>query len=542
VRALGASPRDMRNSIAVLVALLATQPSNRLTAQSLSPRDSALHALNRLAYGPRPGDVDRVAAMGTRKWIDQQLDPDHLDDRVLAERERAFTLLGLSRDDLARTYLDAQRARRERQRNAGADSTMHQGPDAADQTPEALRARRLAGQLQELAVVRAAMSARQLDEVMVDFWTNHFNVFLGKGADRFLLPDYIEHVIRPHALGKFEDLLVATAQSPAMMFYLDNWQSVTPGARPPQFARIAARRPDLANRMPQGINENYARELMELHTLGVDGGYTQADVIAVARILTGWSIARPQQGGAFEYHDWAHDGGMKVVLGDTFPAGHGQDEGMRLLRLLAHEHATMHHVSHQLCARFVADDPPDGCVDDAVAAWQRTDGDIREVLRAIFHGPDFWAPQNVANKVKTPLEFVVSAVRATGADPDTTPRLAQVVARLGEPLYLHVAPDGYPERQDDWVNSGALLARMNASVGLASGKLPGVTVGLDTLIPATSDVRALLDAIDRRLLGGAMSAHTRSVIEHQLADVADPVARRNLGVGLALGGPEFQKQ
>jgi len=281
---------------------------------------------------------------------------------------------------------------------------------------------------------------------------------------------------------------------------------------------------------------------MELHTLGVDGGYTQEDVIAVARIFSGWSIERPQQGGGFAYHDWAHDGGMKVVLSDTFPAGHGQDEGLRLLHRLAHAHATMHHVSHQLCARFVADDPPDGCVDDAVAVWQRTDGDIREVLRAIFHGPDFWAPQNVTNKVKTPLEFVVSAVRATGADPDTTARLAQVVARLGEPLYQHVAPDGYPERQDDWVNSGALLARMNASVGLAAGRLPGVAVALDTLIPATGDAQALLDAIDRRLLGGAMSAHTRSVIDQQLADVADPVARRNLAIGLALGGPEFQRQ
>jgi uncharacterized protein (DUF1800 family) len=486
--------------------------------------------------------MDRVAAMGTLKWIDQQLDPDHIDNHALAERERTFTLLDLSRDDLARTYLDAQRARRERQRAAGADSTMRQGADIADQTPEALRARRLAGQLQQLAVVRAAVSERQLEEVMVDFWTNHFNVFFGKGADRFLLPDYIEHVIRPHALGKFEDLLVATAQSPAMMFYLDNWQSVTPGSRPPQFARAAARRPEIAARMPQGINENYARELMELHTLGVDGGYTQGDVIAVARMLTGWSIARPQQGGAFAYHDWAHDGGVKVVLGDTFPAGHGQDEGLRLLHVLAHEHATMHHVSHQLCARFVADDPPDGCVDDAVAAWQRSDGDIRAVLRAIFHGPDFWAPQNVANKVKTPLEFVVSAVRATGAEPDTTLRLAQVVARLGEPLYQHVAPDGYPERQDDWVNSGALLARMNAAVGLASGRLPGVSVALDTIIPATGSADQLLDAIDRRLLGGAMSSHTRTVIEQQLADMTDPAARRNLAIGLALGGPEFQKQ
>jgi uncharacterized protein (DUF1800 family) len=530
--------------VAALVMSLAAQPSSPLAAQSLSPRDSALHALNRLAYGPRPGDVDRVAAMGTLRWIDQQLAPDRLDDHALALRERGFPLLAMSRDDLARAYLDAQRARRERQRDAGADSTMRPGlnADATDQTPAALRARRLAGELQQLAVMRAAVSERQLQEVMVDFWSNHFNVFFGKGADRFLLPDYIEHVIRPHALGKFEDLLVATARSSAMMFYLDNWQSVAPGSQPPQFARALVRRPELAARMPQGINENYARELLELHTVGVDGGYTQADVIAVARILTGWGIERPQQGGAFAYHDWAHDRGAKVALGDTFPAGHGEDEGMRLLHLLARAHATMHHVAHQLCARFVADDPPDGCVDDAVAAWQRSDGDIRAVLHAIFHGPDFWAPQNVANKVKTPLEFVVSAVRATGADPDTTLRLAQVVARLGEPLYLHVAPDGYPERQDDWVNSGALLARMNASVGLAAGRLPGVTVALDTLVPPSLDVAALLDAIDRRMLGGAMSAHTRAVITQQLADVADPVARRNLAIGLALGGPEFQKQ
>src|SRR5260370_34107350 len=190
--------------------------------------------------------------------------------------------------------------------------------------------------------------------------------------------------------------------------------------------------------------------------------------MGVGCVVAGWSIGGGEEGGAFDYHDWAHDRGMKVVLRDTFPAGHGQDEGLRLLHRLAHEHATMHHVSRQLCARLVADDPPDGCVDDAVAAWQRSDGDIRAVLHAIFHGPAFWAPQHVANKVKTPLEFVVSAIRATGADPDTTPRLAQVVAVLGPPLYLHVPPDGYPDRQDAWLHCGALLARMNAAPGLAA--------------------------------------------------------------------------
>jgi len=218
------------------------------------------------------------------------------------------------------------------------------------------------------------------------------------------------------------------------------------------------------------------------------------------------------------------------------------DEGIRLLKLLAHEHATMHHVSRKLCARFVADEPPDGCVDAAVEAWHRTGGDIRAVLRAIFTSPDFWAPQAVRAKVKTPLEFVVSAVRATGAEPDDSPRLAQVVARLGQPLYLQAAPTGYPETQADWVNSGALLGRMNAAVALAAGRLPGVTTNLDAVIPLTADRAQLTDMVNDRLLGGAMTAHTRTVILEQLADVSDPVQARALAVGLALGGPEFQRQ
>jgi len=295
-------------------------------------------------------------------------------------------------------------------------------------------------------------------------------------------------------------------------------------------------------RVPTGINENYARELLELHTLGVDGGYTQEDVINVARIFTGWSIEPPRQGGDFQFHDWAHDEGEKEVLGVTFPAGHGMDEGARLLKMLANHPATMHHVSRKLCQRFVNDEPPDGCVDDAVAAWRRSGGDLREVLHAIFNGPDFWAPQNTRAKVKTPLEFVVSALRAVGADPDTTPRLAQVVARLGEPLYLHVAPDGYPEREDAWVNSGALLDRMNAGVALAAGTLPGVTVSLDSLIPATGDAEQLILQVNDKILDGTMTENTKDVIRRQTSDIGDPVAARALAVGLAVGGPEFQRQ
>jgi len=517
---------------------------------ALTPHDSALHALNRLAYGPRPGEVDAVAAGGVMKWIDHQLSPDQLDDRLVAERATTFRVLRYDPGDLARLYAAATKERRERQQG-GKEQQM---------------GGRLAGEVEQLAVVRAALSGRQLYEVMVDFWANHFNVFFGKGADRVLAPSYIEETLRPRAFGKFADLLIAAARSPAMLFYLDNWESVAPGSTPPALTRprlrarpwfgrgryvpAFSREPAQADsqrqraleRMPQGINENYARELLELHTLGVDGGYTQQDVIEVARIFTGWSIKRPQQGGGFEFHDWAHDYSQKTVLGVRFPAGHRMDEGVRLLKLLASLPATMHHVSRKLCQRFVNDEPPDGCVDDAVAAWKRSSGDMREVVRAIVRGPDFWAPENIRAKVKTPLEFVVSAVRAVGGDPDTTPRLAQVVARLGQPLYRHVAPDGYPEREEAWVNSGALLDRMNVAIALAAGRLPGVTVALDAVAPATADAEQLIAALNDGILGGTMSGNTRRVIREQLADAPDPVAARALAVGLTLGGPEFQRQ
>ncbi len=544
----------------LLLGLALTAAGLAAQQPALTPRDSALHVLNRLAYGPGPGQVERVASEGVMHWVERQLSPEQIDDGALARRERGFRILDYDRGDLADMYAEMQRDRRER---------IQRGDTAAgkaDSAPVAQRGRRLAQQFEELAVVRAASSERQLYEIMVDFWFNHFNVYAAKGADRFLTPDYLEHVIRPRALGKFEDLLIATAESPAMLFYLDNWESVAPGSMPPNAMRARVRpffgrRPGLfgpppvrdpaqrdsarqraAQRMPKGINENYARELLELHTLGVDGGYTQHDVIEVARIFTGWSIKQPQQGGDFEFHDWAHDAAEKTVLGIRFPEGHGKDEGVRLLRLLANHPATMHHVSSKLCQRFVNDTPPDGCIDDAVAAWKRSNGDIREVLRAIFSGPDFWAPGNLRAKVKTPLEFVVSAVRALAIEPDTSPRLAQVVARLGQPLFLHVAPDGYPEMQAAWVNSGALLDRMNTAVALAAGKMPGVVVSLDSLVVATTDPEQLVTAVDREVLSGTLSPNTKRVIAHQVADIGDPIQARALAVGLALGGPEFQRQ
>ena len=509
--------------------------------QSLTPRDSAFHALNRLAYGARPGEADSVARRGVMKWIERQLDADHISDARLAEHERQFKILDYDRADLAGRYRDATRERQRLQREAAATGDSTRMRDARPMQ----EFRELGGQLQQLAIVRAALSERQLREVMVDFWTNHFNVFVGKGADRFLLPSYIEETIRPRALGRFEDLLIATAESPAMLFYLDNAQSVAPGSTPPAQRRpvfmfrrrfgmneMPEERRQRLQRRPTGINENYARELLELHTLGVDGGYTQQDIIEVARIFTGWSIEPPDRGSGFVFRDWAHDNGTKHVFGLTFDAD-GKDEGIKLLKLLANEHATMRHVSAKLCARFVADEPPDGCVDAAVAAWQKTHGDIRAVLRAIFTSPDFWSAQAVRSKVKTPVEFVVSAVRATGVEPDDTPRLAQLVARLGEPLYQQPAPTGYAETEAHWVNSGALLARMNAAMMLAKDCAS---------IPNIDDHAQLVDVIDQKLLAGTMSAHTKSVILEQLTDIHDPEQARVMAVGLALGGPDFQRQ
>ncbi len=519
----------MRSTI-LLAAGLVTASHPAAAQLQLTPRDSALHALNRLAYGPAPGQLDSLARGGVMRWIDGQLAAP-VPDPSLVRLEGRFDLLKQSPAELAELF---QQARRER--SASADTTM----SAAPLTPTQRNLRRLLVESGQLAVARATVADHQLAEVMTDFWVNHFNVFAGKGIDRYLLPSYVEQTIRPRALGRFRDLLIATAESPAMLFYLDNALSVAPGAVPPGRGRAMA---GIAPpRRPNGINENYARELLELHTLGVDGGYTQHDVVDVARILTGWGIERPLQGGGFRFNQWAHDTGPKVVLGVTYPAGHGQDEGLRLLDLLSRSSATIHHVSGQLCARFVSDTHSDGCEDAAVAAWKRTDGDIREVLRAIFTAPDFWAPAVVGSKVKTPLEFVVSAARVLAAQPDTTPRLAQVVGRLGQPLYLQSSPAGYPERQDAWVNSGALLSRMNTAVAMADGRLAGLTVNLDVIAPVGLAPDSLLVLLDRRVLGGGMTANTRAVLRGEILSAPDPATARARAVGLTLGSPEFQRQ
>ena len=349
-------------------------------------------------------------------------------------------------------------------------------------------------ELMQAKLLREIESDRQLEEVLTDFWFNHFNVFLGKGQVREYITEYERDAIRPHVLGNFRELLGATAHSSAMLFYLDNWQSSTPNApslltpemqrrlnsprvTPSQKQQLMSRLEQAKKQAPKGLNENYARELMELHTLGVNGGYTQKDVQEVARAFTGWTIDKPQQGGGFVFRPQMHDTGEKTILGVSFKAGGGQDEGERVLDMLAKHPSTAHHIAFQLAQRFVADEPPAALVDRAAKRFLDTKGDLREVVKTIVTSPEFFADDAYRAKVKTPLEFVVSAVRSTGATVVNAQPLVAQLRNLGMPLYGCVPPTGYSMTADAWVNTGSLLSRMNFALQLVSGQMPPGPIG-----------------------------------------------------------------
>lgn len=485
----------------------------------VTSRDSARHVLQRLAWGPRPGEVERVMAMGSQAWIDRQLSvPGPGDPRRLAS-ERGRISLRTTTPDLLEMLASA-RARADTGRQIRSASN-----------PQGLRgAQTLRAVLIDyagLTLARQVESEHQLAEVLVDFWANHFNVFLQKGLDRALFRDHIEQAIRPHIFGRFEELLVATATSPAMLFYLDNTRSVT-------------ERPSRPGAMNRGLNENYARELMELHTLGVEGGYTQQDVVAVARALTGWGI--DPRLGTFRFAERAHDRGAKQILGTTFGPGGGEAEGRQVLHLLSTQPATMHHLSGKLCARLVADDPPPACVAAAMEAWRSTDGTLRDVVRAIVSTDAFWAEASAPTKFKSPQEFAVSALRALAIDPARAARLVPELERLGQPLFQQSAPTGWPERASEWVSTSALLARMNFATALAQGRIDGLRVDRATLRRFPTESAPLIAMLDRELLGGSMSVTTRRTIEAQLATTEEPTIARELAIGLTLGSPEFQRQ
>ncbi len=464
---------------AVSLCLLATP------AFAASERDPVTHALNRLSFGARPGDVERVAATGVERWIEQQLHPESIPDTALEARLERFETLRMSNADLMRTfYRPIVEARRD-----------------ADKDEELMRqlrrqSQRVVGELSAQRIIRAVTSERQLNEVMVDFWMNHFNVFAGKGIDRFLLTSYERDTIRPNLWGHFDDLVLATAKSPAMLFYLDNARSLR-----------------------GKINENYARELMELHTLGVDGGYTQKDVTELARLLTGWSIRRPQEGALeFVFRSAQHDRDAKSVLGTALRTGGGMEEGERIIRMLANHPATAHHIAYKLAQRFVADDPPKALVDRVAKRFLETKGDLRETVKAVITSPEFNDPKVYRAKVKSPFEYVVSAIRAVGGSVENPIPLARELQKQGEPLYFAQPPTGYDDTADAWVNSGALLNRLNFALALTSNRMPGIHVTL----PA--DPFAIVE----------LSAATRKTI----GEISD---RARLA-GLVLGSPEFQRQ
>jgi uncharacterized protein (DUF1800 family) len=553
-----------------------TTSLDRAFASRLAQNDAAVvHLLNRATFGVRRTDVDEVRRTGIVAFLDRQLHPEQIDDGALQRRLAAFETLNLTSQQIAEQYYQpAQQLRRKRQMEAqGAAGpaggalaqvgparagTAPAPPSAADQ--ELFRKERVV--LQELSgqkILRAVYSERQLQEVLVEFWFNHFNVFAGKGADRGLLTAYERDVIRPRVFGKFRDLLGATAESPAMLFFLDNWMSVDPngphaiggavGARhavplPPQGrGAIQPRRGGGAAGMPRvaapptkparGLNENYARELMELHTLGVDSGYTQKDVVEVARCFTGWTIAQPRDGGDFTFDPRQHDPGQKTVLGHVIRAGGGRDDGDQVLDVLAHDPHTAHFVATKLTRRFVADDPPAALVERVARRFRETDGDLREVYRTIFMSDEFWSAEAFASKVKTPLEFVASALRATSAQIDDATSSVQALRSLGMPPYFCQPPTGYADRSNGWVNTGALLNRVNFALALVDSRLPGVRVDLAALA-GSPDLAAARSQLLRQLLDTNVSPATLATL-NKASTVPQLVA-------LALGAPEFQKK
>ncbi len=637
-------------------------------ANQMDEHKRVVHALNRLTFGPRPGDIERVSAIGLEKWIDQQLHPEKIDDTPLDARLAQFPTLRMSTEQIVENFpppeiiraiangkasmpsdrvqhaiyeaqLERFQEKQERKQqvvpasanmsastNNMADATTGQALtdeeiarrnddrlanlnlDSILSTPSDQRVKAILAmpaedqialvaslkgpkrnelmeglnprdretvialnypmqavdqELVEAKLLRAIYSERQLQEVMTDFWMNHFNVFIGKEADRYLMTSYERDVIRPRALGKFEDLLVATAHSPAMLFYLDNWLSVGPNSDAAngvgkRFNDNWRRRAKHNGPVKQakgkrnGLNENYGREIMELQTLGVNGGYTQKDVTEVARVLTGWTLKPPKDGRGFTFDERRHEPGDKVVLGHRIKPN-GEKEGLEVLHLLAHHPSTAKFVCTKLAMRFVSDNPPPALVDRMAQTFLKKDGDIREVLKTMLHSPEFWSPDAYRAKVKTPLEFVVSAARASGAQIDNAAPLARQLQTMGMPLYGMQPPTGYSMKADAWVNSSALLGRMNFALALTAGKFKGAQVDTDELLgsnPPLDPVQAQA-VLENTLLAGDVSKQTHDTIAARLPDpkiaqrkLDDPAHPPNVRViaGLILGSPEFQRR
>ncbi|ATB50464.1 DUF1800 domain-containing protein [Corallococcus macrosporus] len=515
----------------------AVVPPAPVAARAAFDEARAVHVLRRLAFGPSARSLEDLRRQGVEGWVASQLSrPGAPLPPELEAKLQALPSLTMSMAELVREY-----------------PPKRQREQALLDGREPRRPARIGLEQSAAKLLRAVESPNQLEEVLVDFWFNHFNVSADKGAARWMVTAYERDAIRPNVFGSFRELLGATARHPAMLFYLDNWRSVRDGM-PERLSREALAEEDEAPEPAEpkpGLNENYARELLELHTLGVEGGYTQQDVREVARCFTGWSIRQPRKAPGFFFRRRAHDADDKQVLGQRVRGRRSTADGEQVLDLLARHPATARHVASKLARRFVSDSPPPALVERVAKVFLDSEGDLPTVYRALFDSPEFWAPEARAAKVKTPFEFVVSALRATGAEVTVRPRLVQSLAKMGEPLFRAPAPTGFPEHAAPWVNSGSLVARLNFSLELVSGRMPGTQVALKALAtPAEPTARAWVDALGQALLGAPPSEETRATILDALskrADAASAVGEARpvdvtLIAGLLLGSPEFQKQ
>ena len=600
-------------------------------AKPLTEDQKILHVLNRLGFGARPGDLEKVKAIGLQKYIDRQMNPSAIDDTVADAKVKNIEAFNLSTSELFAKYpnpgalLRMLDGKGKNQNQAAATQNANQELTDKDRQDRQQKLREyyqkydlrpaatLLPQIATNRILRDVYSERQLQEVMVDFWQNHFNVYAGKAAVRWYIPSYERDVLRPNALGNFKDLLVGTASHPAMLFYLDNFESVSPNAPMPdgggngqrlqQLMQNGQLTPQMRDRIKQrtgatdaqldqrlkqmkdnpqqakqrqkrGINENYARELMELHTLGVDGGYTQADIIEVAKCFTGWTIADPrgyrraaaaeikgtedrrigrlqqQQGipgnvdsGEFYFNQRWHESGVKNVLGQKIDEG-GMKDGLKVLDILVNSPVTAKFIARKLAIKFVSDKPSDGLVSRVADAFHQSGGDIKTTLRALFSDKEFFAPENYRAKIKTPYELAVSSIRAIGADTTGGPQMLAMLTKLGEVPYGYQAPTGYPDMAEDWVNTGALLERMNYAIALSSNQIPGTRVDLKNL--EGKDKAVMLDKTIGMVLNNEISAGSRATllkqIEQPLPAVKAPSQVDDMDTTMSDMGPGKQQQ
>ncbi len=587
----------------LVVMLMIVQPCASLAAvpesgTALTPDQRVSQALLRLSFGVRPGEFDAVKKLGVAKYIEQQLDPDSIDDSALDKRLAKLPTLTLSNPTLAEQYnppkppptptpsptpavtaaLDAAKVATDAPKMDAAkpmmmDETMMMASAAPSPTPAAKPSPTpipknpgmVVTELQRAKLLRAVYSERQLNEVVVDFWENHFSIYANKDADRWLLTGFDRDAIRPFAFARFRDLLGATAHSPAMLFYLDNWQS--------SVLREYPATKDKPARKSGGINENYARELMELHTLGVDGGYTQKDVQEVARCFTGWSIRNPNQEGLFIYNPGQHDNGEKTVLGTRIVAGGGIGDAEKVLDILAKHPSTAHFIATKLTRRFIGDNPPKTVVDRASQVFLRTDGSIRETLRSIIESPEFSSPTAYHAKVRTPFEYVAASLRATSAETDANRPILDWVSKMGQPIFGRVTPDGYPDMSTEWLSNNDLLARFNFSVALSANKIIGTKIDAKKLLDNTQPLNpgSVVAALTKLILMDQESKHTKDALDKAASEAAKAASlpssatlMSNTGVvkpsafavdpkisadnyvsqllALTLGAPEFQRK